>query len=452
MESENARVGSVRRIPWGVFSKKHKEYIKRACVCTINIAEGSVRAGKTIDNCVVARDFIDFSKDKIHLASGSTIANAKLNIGDCNGFGLEHQFAGRCHWGKYKGNEALFINAKVGERILIFAGGAKADSFKKIRGNSYGLWIATEINLHHREFINEAQSRQLMASVIKILWDFNPDAPNAEIYKDHVDVYADKVKRGDMVTTYNYQHFTIFDNENMSEQRKAEVMNRWDPNSVYYKRYILGQRVQAEGLIFGHFANNKADYISDIKPTEDTIAFISIGVDFGGNKSKSGFVASAILTGWAGVVVVDDYKVSGEKGEIDGNVINREFIQFVRTVQEHYPHTEVKYGFGDSAEQYLIAGIQKACKVAGLRIAFTDCLKAHINDRIKCKSTLIYTKRWRVLEHCKHVIKSTEEQVWDSKKDTDVRLDDFTSDVDVADAEEYSWERWIKHFELKRGI
>lgn len=51
------------------------------------------------------------------------------------------------------------------QRIIIFAGAAKEDSFKKIRGNSYGMWIATEINLHHKAKLNipELQSRMQSA-------------------------------------------------------------------------------------------------------------------------------------------------------------------------------------------------------------------------------------------------------------------------------------------------
>lgn len=33
-----------------VFGEKHKAYIQRAMRCTISVAEGAVRAGKTIDN------------------------------------------------------------------------------------------------------------------------------------------------------------------------------------------------------------------------------------------------------------------------------------------------------------------------------------------------------------------------------------------------------------------
>ena len=137
------------KIPWKPLSQKHRQYIRRALKCKMSVAEGAIRSGKTIDHCIIAAALLEKTRDKIHLASGSTIANAKMNIGDCNGFGLEHLFRGRCRWGKYKDNEALFIQTQTGEKVLVFAGGGKADSYRKILGNSYGIWIATEINEHY---------------------------------------------------------------------------------------------------------------------------------------------------------------------------------------------------------------------------------------------------------------------------------------------------------------
>jgi hypothetical protein len=127
----------MQKIQWSRFSNKHKHYIRNAYKNKMSVAEGSVRAGKTIDNCIIACMYLETCEDKIHLASGSTIANAKLNIGYCNGFGLECLFAGRCKWGKFKDNEALYIKTKTGEKVVVFAGGGKADSYKKILGNSY---------------------------------------------------------------------------------------------------------------------------------------------------------------------------------------------------------------------------------------------------------------------------------------------------------------------------
>lgn len=106
------------------FGDKHKDYIRNCVNCTFNIAEGAVRAGKTVDNVYAFAHELKTTPDKIHLATGSTSANAKLNIGDANGFGLEYIFRGQSHWGKFKGNECLYIkgpDTNYKQRIVIFA-------------------------------------------------------------------------------------------------------------------------------------------------------------------------------------------------------------------------------------------------------------------------------------------------------------------------------------------
>ena len=235
-----------------IFGQKHRDYISRAVRATISVAEGAVRAGKTVDNVAAFAYLIDRgTPDRIHLATGSTAANAKLNIGDCNGMGLEYIFRGRCRWTKYKGNEALAIRSHGREYVVIFAGGAKADSFKKIRGNSYGMWIATEINLHHQDTIKEAFNRQLAAKVRRVFWDLNPSAPGAWIYEDYIERFREQFGR-----RYNYEHFTIRDNATISEQRFAEIEAQYRQYGVtpaWYRRDILGERCIAEGLIYPMF-------------------------------------------------------------------------------------------------------------------------------------------------------------------------------------------------------
>lgn len=67
------------------FGPKHIEYIRACQYSTYNILEGAVRSGKTIDNVYAFAHELKTCPDKIHLATGSTMANAKLNIGDANG-------------------------------------------------------------------------------------------------------------------------------------------------------------------------------------------------------------------------------------------------------------------------------------------------------------------------------------------------------------------------------
>lgn len=231
------------------WTAKHKEYMHKGIQATISVAEGAVRAGKTVDNVAMFAKMLELGvQDKIHLASGSTSANAKLNIGDCNGFGLEYIFRGRCSWSKYKGNECLRIKAANREYIVIFVGGSKADSFKKIRGNSYGMWIATEINLHHDSFIKDAFNRQLASKTRRVFWDLNPSSPANFIYKDYIDKFEETYGE-----RYNYEHFTIRDNASITEDRIRDIESQYDKNSVWYRRDILGERCNAEGLVYPMF-------------------------------------------------------------------------------------------------------------------------------------------------------------------------------------------------------
>lgn len=231
------------------WTAKHKEYMHKGIKATISVAEGAVRAGKTVDNVAMFAKMLELGvQDKIHLASGSTSANAKLNIGDCNGFGLEYIFRGRCKWSKYKGNECLRIKTANREYIVIFVGGSKADSFKKIRGNSYGMWIATEINLHHDSFIKDAFNRQIASKTRRVFWDLNPSSPANFIYKDYIDKFEETYGE-----RYNYEHFTIRDNATITEERIRDIESQYDKNSVWYRRDILGERCNAEGLVYPMF-------------------------------------------------------------------------------------------------------------------------------------------------------------------------------------------------------
>ena len=64
-----------QQIDWKPFSKKHKDYIRRALSNKMNVAEGAIRSGKTIDHCIIAAMYLEVCPDKIHLATGATIGH-----------------------------------------------------------------------------------------------------------------------------------------------------------------------------------------------------------------------------------------------------------------------------------------------------------------------------------------------------------------------------------------
>lgn len=478
-----------RTIPYS-FSDKHKSYILRCRSAVINIAEGAVRAGKTIDNLFAFAEALDSEEntDRIHLATGSTTSAAKQILGDSAGFGLYHIFRGRCRPGRYLGSDCLYVSTKNGEKTIVFAGGRNADSYKRIRGLTVGLWIATEINLHHPDMIKEAFNRQLAAGMRKIFWDLNPGAPGDFIYRDYIDPLCGP----DMPEGYvNYGHFTIFDNPTVSAERLEQIIAQYDRNSVWYRRDIEGRRCAAEGLIYRSFADSPSDFIfalssetgqssapelcSETERSSDTerssntelcsvrFGYISVGVDFGGNRSRTTFVASALCypperrlpegtapykssylpreKHSASLAVLADHAVAGGKGEIDASLVCRELVAFCRSVSRRY-RLPVRFVFCDSEAQYLINSVRRAFRESGLPASVCDARKERILSRIACMNTLIAEHRLMLDRSCKLVIDGLSSAVWDDGSTTR-RRDDFTSDIDILDALEYSFEQWM---------
>lgn len=431
------------------FGQKHIDYI-RACQNNLfNFAEGAVRAGKTVDGVFAFAHELKTTPDKIHLATGSTMANAKMNIGDANGFGLEHIFRGQCHWGKHKDNDALFIRGEATRgrlRIVIFAGGAKADSYKKIRGNSYGMWIATEINLHHDKTIKEAFNRQLAAKRRKVFWDLNPDNPNALIYTEYIDRYIAKASKGELIGGCNYEHFTIADNINISDERRAEIESQYDKKSIWYMRDILGMRAIAQGLVYRQFADAIATNQKDIYELQEApknLFRITVGVDFGGSGSGHSFTASGITRRYELIALKSQWiKCKDEK--IDPDKLGLLFCDFVKAIAHEYGY--VDWVYCDNAEQVLIEGLRSSAKKQGLPwLRIADALKEPINERINAMNRLVAQGRFKYVKgQCDSLINALCNAVWDPKELTsDVRLDDGSTDIDSLDSFEYTYEREI---------
>ena len=410
-----------RTIPWGKFSDKHKNYIKTALNYKQSVAEGAVRSGKTIDHCIIFSMYLETCEDKIHLASGSSLPNAKLNIGDCNGFGLEHIFRGRCRWGKYKSNEALFVQTKTGEKIVIFTGGGKSDSYKSILGNSYGGWIATEINEHYdcedsrTSFIKVAMARQIASVHPFTLWDLNPSSPNADIYKNYIDKFMG-------LDWYRYEHFNIFDNATMSQERIEEIQNKYDMNSVWYKRDILGERMVAEGLVFPYFANDCKPYLfkyqhlkEKMKEQGKRFSHLIIGVDFGDNGSKYSWHLTGFTNDWDYMWALDEGDME-KSNSIDATKFCKAFVRFYKRCVECYGYVE--WIFCDSASNTLINTLRAYFYTEGLDGSIIAPVKKNeLTDRPITVDSLLVTGRLKIEEHCKNLINALSELVWDEKKD-----------------------------------
>ncbi|GLB30993.1 phage terminase large subunit [Lacrimispora amygdalina] len=395
-----------KTIPFN-FSEKHKEYIRKCAKSAYNVAEGAVRAGKTVDNVFAFAHELKTAPDRIHLATGSTVGNAKLNIGDANGFGLEWIFRGQCHWGKYKDNEALFVKGPDTEgkqKIIIFAGAAKEDSFKKIRGNSYGMWIATEINLHHDNTIKEAFNRQLAAKRLKVFWDLNPDNPNAPIYREYIDKYQAQEESGNFPGGYNYMHCTIYDNINITQERLRAIESRYDVNSIWYQRDIKGMRLVVEGLIYTVFNTARNVYNNETRPKGlEYLSTRTISLDYGTTNP---------------CVFLEIYD--------DGDTIwvDREY-RWDSRVEKEGQKTDSQYGddmvtfMGDNPDLQcdIVADPSAASFITELRGRGYIVKPAdnEVLDGIRVVASLFYSGKLKIHERCAGLIAELQSYIWDAK-------------------------------------
>ena len=201
-------------------------------------------------------------------------------------------------------------------------------------------------------------------------------------------------------------------------------------SGVFYDRYILGRWVLAEGLIYRVFAEDEARYgirRGDVPP----LRYINIGVDFGGNKSNHAFVATGIDAQFKNVYVLKSWSLKAADTSVD--YIVSKFAEFAKSIEEAYGFVDMV--FADSAEQAIINTMRSR---TGYNIR--NSLKNQIIDRIRCEDILLGGERLKLVEGENEALANgLRGAVWDAKHDGQ-RLDDGTSDIDVLDAFEYSWE------------
>lgn len=409
------------------FSDKQAELmrqLKKNTLKRINLLEGAVRSGKTWISLILFSLWVALQReDATFLMVGKTLTSLKRNCLD-----LLQSLVG-------EKNFVYSLSQKQGTlfgRVVYLEGTNDTRAEGKIRGMTLTGAYCDEITLFSEDFFAMLLSRLSMPGA-KLFCTTNPDSPQHWLMVKYIN-RADEL---DM----NITRFTIDDNPFLDAEYVTALKKEY--TGVFFKRFILGQWVVADGACYPQIADTPEQYTVDVLP--DDARFISIGIDWGGNRSLTAFVASVFHGNFDAVTVIKDYHVDGKKGEIDGDRVNTEFIRFIKMLREEYPNIPIRYVFADSAEQYLIAGLRKALRGYGISIG--DSKKNPIVQRIICANSLLNTGRMKIMQECKYVIDGLRAAVWDAKAAAhgeDIRLDDFTSDIDVVDAFEYSFERFMQ--------
>jgi len=259
------------------FSPKQREYYFRSRRSWLNVAEGGVRGGKNVLNVLAFCHAVERNPAKFHLIMGVTVAAAQMYIVECDGFGVMYHFAGRAREGKYKDWPCVYVTTAYGdEKIILVHGANDGGSERKLKGATLGCVYVTEANECDKGSVLQSFKRTMSAKEPRHFHDLNPKPGGHWYYKDLINFHEAK-QAADADYGYNYGHFTIWDNLSVTDAQLRRELAKHDPDSVGYKRDILGKRVALEGLIYPMF--NYEFHTEDEKPRPYSEYYV--GVDYG---------------------------------------------------------------------------------------------------------------------------------------------------------------------------
>ena len=402
-----------------------------------NVKSGATRSGKTyldIDFKIVDRIIERRGKSGIAIICGKNYGTIERNVIIPLREVYGNLIGSITNTSKNKSTHIMIAD----EPVYLFGAG-DISRIDTLRGSSVKYAYCDEVVSYNPLFFEMLKSRLDKEYSICDL-TCNPDNPN-HWFKEFMDSDVDKW----------ILHFTIDDNPFLPPVFVEQLKKEYE-GTVYYDRYILGLWVNAEGLIFLQFANNKSKYIID---RAENIIKIDIGVDFGGNKSKTMFIASAVVRKLENnngtlkevykLVVLEEHHVR-EKTQgagIDAEQVAREHYDFYKKIAEKY-NIIPQVSWCDHFDLAIIQ-IRNYHKLKGSnhKIDKVDKSSITLPDYILTINSLLNIEKLLILNNNIRVIESLSTLLYDEKSSKDAVLDDGTCDVDTYDAFRYSISRFL---------
>ena len=379
-----------------------------------NVAEGGKRGGKNVLITMAYCTILEKHPSRIHLIAGVSTATARLNILDCDGFGLKNYFEGRCREGVYQNRDCLYIKTATGEKIVLISGGGKASDEKLIKGNTYGTAYITEANECSKIFIQEVFDRTLSSPDRKIFHDLNPKAEAHWYYQDVLNFHEEKLKANPKYGL-NYGHFTIADNMSISDDQLRGVLSTYDKKSVWYARDILGQRKMAEGLVYPMFSRDKHVVKGEIPYNSRHRYYVSI--DYGTVNPFAAGLWDFDPVSHRAIMVRELYYKGGSAKRTDNE-------GYYRMLKKLIGNIHIEYIIIDPSASSMVETIQKYAEWLVVK-ADNDVLNG-IQDVTK------YLNMGLLLFHesCKETFKEFDQYSWDEDKDEDTVIKEFDHSMD----------------------
>ena len=426
---------------WQPFSEKQKKIMTWWCDASPYknwdgiIADGSVRSGKTVSMAPAFVNWAMANYDECDFAlCGKTVGSLRRNVVNT----LKQQLISLGYEYEEKRTENLIVITDGNHTNYFYQFGGKDESSQDlIQGMTLAGVLFDEVALMPQSFVAQAEARCSVAGS-KLWYNCNPKGPSHWFKKEYVDIAKDK--------KLLYLHFTMKDNLTLTQ----EVRERYERmfTGVFYIRNVLGLWVTAEGKIYTAFTKDNIIPVTDwyardkdgkyTHPIRKRISVVTMGVDFGGNKSSHAFNLTGFTSGFNELVTLKEKRILED---VTPNELEDAFLEFVKECIAEYPQLTTVYC--DSAEQVLIRGFKTVLRNNGIALAVKNARKGEIIDRIRFYCQMMNQMRYFIVSNCKETIQAFDDAVWEEDKE-DVRLDDGSTNIDSLDAQEYSSEPFMR--------
>jgi len=418
----------------GKFSPKALDFIENS-TARLCILHGSVRSSKTV-NCTVRwliyiasgppGDLVIMGKDRGSI--WRNVLNDMLEI------------VGKK---SYKWVDRMRGELTIFDRRVWVIGASTVEAEERLRGATFAGAYCDEANTYPELVWNQLLAR-LSVKGAQVFANCNPDTPYHWFYCGPL--------TSKEITNRQIWHFTMDDNPNLDPEYKSNLIAEFKGSPVFYRRFVLGEWIVAEGSIYQVFSDNEDDYynvqwnkesrkLEFLDPKtgsikEKRIAHINIGVDWGQNNSAHAFVATALTENYEDLVALRSrrHKATGTTP----NDVLEWFIDFADGITADFGRVRAVYC--DSAEQILINMLRQ-----NTNYSIRNALKYPIVDRIRATVALMGQRRFHMLDDTLDLQGFFRAARYKENSHTDERLDDGSYDQDTGDAFEYTFERYMRY-------
>lgn len=406
-----------------MLSEKQKNFLK-GDLHRINLLYGSVRSGKTWISLLKWAIWVGQQPiTQEFLMVGKTITTLKRNC-----LGLLESLVGDNITYSISQKKALIFG-----RTVWLEGANDERSESKIRGMTLKGVYVDELTQIPQDFYLMALSRLSEKGAV-FLATTNPDHPNHYVKTEIID---------NDVLDKQVIKFLIDDNIFLDETYKENLKREY--TGVFYERFINGNFIRAEGLVFPDIANNPDKYIISKEKAPKQYKNIGVGYDLGGNKSNFALIATGITADNKAVVLRAIEIIPEELNLAD---VEKAAIDFIEGIEKDYNTkaekgqvqrilNKVRYCYVDDNYYTTVNSLNN------WRYIFDSAshIKASmpLEDRPLMLNKLMAQGRFKMIEgECEPLLEQLQNAIFDDKSEKAVICDDGSMNIDCIDGFFYS--------------